>query len=75
MKVRAKFKANKFGYIHDVRRRNGDEFTIEPREYSEKWMVVIEGQKELDDYRKVKAKAEAGEEEPKPARDRDWETS
>jgi len=53
MKVRAKFKANKFGYIHDVRRRNGDEFTIEPREYSEKWMVVIEGQKDDRDWETV----------------------
>lgn len=40
MKVRAK----KLGFYGNVRRREGDVFTIEPKMFSERWMEHVEQQ-------------------------------
>jgi len=45
MKVKAKFSQGKFGFYGDRRRYDGDEFDIDPKLFSEKWMVKIEEDK------------------------------
>lgn len=45
MRVKAKFQNGKFGFYGGQRRRNGDEFDIEPDHFSEKWMVNLEDEK------------------------------
>ena len=46
MKVKAKFaQPNKFGFYGGERRYNGDEFDVDPKFFSEKWMVKLEEDK------------------------------
>ena len=61
MRVKAKFKHNKFGFYGGVRRYNGDVFDlVDPKDFSEKWMVKLEEDKPKRAY---KTKADKQEDE------------
>lgn len=42
MKVKAKFSAGKFGFYGDKRRYNGEQFDIDPKDFSKEWMEKVE---------------------------------
>jgi hypothetical protein len=45
MRVKAKFAKGKFGFSGGMRRRNGDVFDIDPKDFSETWMVKLDEDK------------------------------
>ncbi len=45
MRVRAKFTDGKYGFAHDRRVYDGDEFEIDPKQFSPSWMDKIEDEK------------------------------
>lgn len=63
MKVQAKFANGKFGFYGDRRRRDGDIFEIDPKHFSEKWMVKIEDEKRRGRPPKSEQLAESESEE------------
>lgn len=45
MRVKAKFPKGKFGFSGGKRRRDGDVFDIDPKDFSKVWMVNLEEDK------------------------------
>jgi hypothetical protein len=58
MKVRAKFAQGKFGFAHDRRVYDGDEFDIDPKQFSAKWMEKVEDDEDEKPRRGRKPKGE-----------------
>lgn len=62
MRVKAKFNNNKFGFYGGIRRRNGDVFDlVDPKDFSENWMIKVDQKKKPGPKPKVEETGEGAE--------------